>query len=173
MEIHLKSVHITTREVPGYVALALEIGGCRQNCKGCHSAELAETSLHPFSADSLISLVKEYLRVYPEVEVILLMGGTNNKGITLEELKGLIEGLYFETETPVALYSGSDTDYFDFFLNTEGLYFLKVGSYKEECGGLENKNTNQRFFKKVNYCSGHQQWKAQWDDYTYLFQPYE
>lgn len=93
------------------------------------------------------------------VTCVCFMGGDQN----LAELKLLLikcKSLEFKT----CVYSGSnDISTFDDLLSV--LDFLKVGEYVSELGGINSKDTNQRFYQiKTN-----KERQFAFDDKTYLF----
>ena len=96
---------VTFTEVPGHIAVFFEFGGCKQNCKNCHSAEYNSV---PIARDLYTSLedIKTFaIRQKAQgATAIVLMGGTNNVGVTIDELVNLIDKL--AEILPVCLYSG-------------------------------------------------------------------
>ena len=93
---------------------------------------------------------------------ILLMGGTTN-GISLPILQEAIKRL--SEILPVGLYSGAS---YNSTINKElrkniNLTWLKTGEFIEEKGGLDNSQTNQKFFARDPK-------SKEWKDITYLFQ---
>lgn len=139
---------ITLSEIPGKTALFIEIGRCKQGCKGCHSPYLSNGYFTLMPLEDCLLLVKRELEEYPDINAILLMGGTNNEGVTLESLKKLIEEMYMDTGIPVGLYSGRPSENLKQLAEWFGLCWLKVGNYVEALGGLECKTTNQRLYEK-------------------------
>lgn len=144
--IPIYSKGVTLTEVPDKLAVYFEIGNCKQNCKGCHSPMLQFRN-----NECYLTYLKDMKR-YAEDEIekganaIVLMGGTTNEGVSFNDLKTIINTL--SEIAPVCLYSGSD----DERLHRELLYkttltWLKTGSYDEEKGGLDQRSTNQRFYK--------------------------
>ena len=147
MSIPVANYGITTAEIPGKTTFFLEIGNCLQNCPGCHSPHLSKEDSPYLDAFMVEQLIASHLRQYPDVNAVLLMGGTTNKGVTLSELKGIIARTYCNFGVPCGLYSGRDERLLD-FVDWAGLYWLKTGSYVEAKGGLESPATNQRFYEK-------------------------
>lgn len=132
---------VTLTEIPDHIAVYFEIGGCYQNCPGCHSP-------HHKSEGVLSSI--DYLVNYAEdqkvkgANAVVLMGGTTSKYLNKHELAEIIQKL--SAILPVGLYSGDSRD--DFFMNNENLHWYKYGSYVESLGGLTSKDTNQRFYQR-------------------------
>jgi len=90
------------------------------------------------------------------------MGGTTN-GIPLPILQEAIKRL--SEILPVGLYSGAS---YNSTINKElrkniNLTWLKTGEFIEEKGGLDNSQTNQKFFVRDLK-------SKEWKDVTYLFQ---
>ena len=72
------------------------------------------------------------------------MGGDNDP----EQVKELAQSIKENYDLKVCWYSGKSllTNF-----NYTSFDFVKTGPYIEEYGGLDNPNTNQRFYKVVNY----------------------
>lgn len=148
MKIPVVSTSITTAEIPGKVALAVELGGCLQGCKGCHSPHLSQPVEDPMSYIGFTMFLTKALHMYPEINAVVLMGGTCNLGLPLSDLKMLIEGMSETHKIDFGLYSGNPNDDLDYFLGIKGLQWFKTGNYIEKLGGLESPKTNQRFYEK-------------------------
>ena len=139
------------QEFPDEISLLINISNCPWHCSGCHSPELWEDIGTELTFKELHRLI------------------ANNKGITLVGFMGgdydtpylnhLAE--YIKNIDPplkVGWYSGNSrlSDY----INTEWFNYIKLGPYIKELGGLNNSNTNQRFYKVEN---------GQLIDWTYKF----
>lgn len=130
-------VQVGFSEVPGEIALCINISGCPVHCAGCHSPHLWEdigTELKPVVLSDLIAK-------NPGVTCIAFMGGDSAP----KEVEALARWVKNNTELKVCWYSGRESphvtvkyDYFD---------YIKVGQYKEDKGGLDKETTNQRFYK--------------------------
>ena len=146
---------VTFQEVPNETSLILNISGCPYKCRGCHSQYLWE-----YTGEYISEEIEQILMQYKGlVTCVCFMGGDQN----LAELKLLLikcKSLGFKT----CVYSGSnDISIFDNLLSL--LDYLKIGEYIGELGGLNSKDTNQRFYQiKTN--TEHQ---FTFDDKTYLF----
>ena len=144
---------IVLQEIPDEVTLAINISGCPHRCEGCHSAYLWEHNGYYISED-LEDLMEKYKGL---ISCVCFMGGTQNQ----MELGKLL--LYIKQHNlKTALYTGLDSmnD-----INTdvlENLDYCKVGHYNQSVGGLNNRNTNQRMFKRDLESNG-------WNDITYKF----
>lgn len=129
------SKSIVFQEVPDEISLSLEITNCPHHCKNCHSPELREDIGMELTNDEVVKLIKEN----PFISCICLMGGDSDH-LDIIRLANLIH----QYNLKLCLYSGNNEidntliPYLDYY---------KVGGYKEELGPLNNKNTNQRFYK--------------------------
>ena len=137
---------ITFAEVPNKCAVFLELGDCKRRCKGCHTPELCKpmTDEDCMTVEKCVEIVDSFLD--DGANAIVVLGGTDCHSFTLESLQGLLDKL--SEYAPLCLYSGSDdTKTMLDFARDSGCTYVKVGSYKEECGGLQQPTTNQRFYK--------------------------
>lgn len=133
------NAEVTFREIPDEICLCINISGCKNNCKGCHSAWLANDVGEELNSDSLNHLIKSNIGI----SCVCLMGGDHDCK-TVNNLAKLIQ----TTNLKSAWYSGKsevseliDIDNFD---------YIKLGPYIEELGPLNNPNTNQKLFKIEN-----------------------
>ena len=144
---------ITFSEFPDEISLCINISNCPFHCPGCHSPELWEDIGTELTKKELNNLIK------------------SNKGITCIGFMGeakntynlLNFSIYIRNKFPnikIGWYTGhleipeiisENLMYFD---------YIKVGPYIKEKGGLDNPNTNQRFYKVEN---------GQLIDWTYKF----
>ena len=128
-------------EIPDEVTLAISISNCPGTCKGCHSPWLREDIGEPLTVIALYELLEKN----KGVSCICFMGGDNDT----EHLKLLFKWVkenYPNIKT--AWYSGSE--YLKDKTMTGYLDYLKLGSYKEGFGPLDNPNTNQRFYQVIH-----------------------
>ena len=159
--IPVYSTGVTMNEVSDHLAFYIEMGNCKQKCKGCHSPHLWNTVDNPMSIEELEVLA--YDAINKGANAIVLMGGTTN-GIPYPHLVRLIDKL--SQIAPVCLYSGSDDYEQDMLIAiTTRLTWLKTGSYQETKGGLMSAETNQKFLRKENVNLGY----AIFIDETYKF----
>ena len=145
---------IVFQEVPDEVTLAINISGCPHKCEGCHSKYLWEYEGN-YISDDLESLIEKY---HGLITCVCFMGGDQNQ----KELTDLLI-LVHKHRLKTALYTGAD-----FMSNLHirvlgNLDYCKIGHYDSNCGGLDNKNTNQKMFA-WNWING------EWNDITYKFQ---
>lgn len=125
-------------EVPDEVTLAINISNCPCHCKGCHSPYLAEDIGNVLNLQALTSLIDSN----SGITCVCIMGGDANPN-KVDDIAQDIKEYY--PKLKVAWYSGKQELSKD--INLEFFDFIKLGSYKEEFGPLNSKNTNQRFYK--------------------------
>jgi len=131
---------IVFEEVPDETTLALNISNCPYKCKGCHSPFLQTNVGDELTELYLLDLINKN----DGITCIAFMGGDRYLSL-LNKFAKLIKSMY---NLKVAWYSGRtklpeviDLNYFD---------FIKLGPYIKEFGGLDSKNTNQKFYKIEN-----------------------
>ena len=150
---------VTLAEIPGEVAVFFEIGNCKLRCKGCHSewlrTRLAE--VHWTDIEEMLQYV--IIEKARGATAIVLMGGTTN-GIPLPDLEEAIRRL--AKLLPVGIYSGAavNSTITKFLKEIPSLTWIKAGEYREELGGLNSVNTNQRFYART---------ENGWEDSTSVF----
>lgn len=129
---------VVFQEVPGEVSLAFTISNCQGNCAGCHSPHLREDIGQDLERD-LPNLLDKYDGM---ITCVLFLGEGNDP----DALWNCIEMAHQRYKT--ALYSGKETviEALRGGLTVRYLDYLKVGSYKDECGPISSPTTNQRFY---------------------------
>ena len=171
---------ITFQEVPNEISLSFLIAGCPLKCKGCHSAdswratseasEAIKSKIHPINNNVQNQLTTEYLenriKQYQDmISCVLFLGGE-------WKIKQLIELLQTVKNTnpslKTCLYTGLELDEivelieqdinekveigWKYIFDNNLLDYLKTGRWIRELGGLDNKKTNQQFYKvNVNH----------------------
>lgn len=128
-------------EVPDEITLAISISNCPGTCKGCHSPWLRDDVGDPLTEVSIHDLLEKN----EGITCICFMGGDRD----VESLKQLIKWTkenYPKIKT--AWYSG--LDYLKDKEITKYLNYLKLGSYKESMGPLDNPHTNQVFYQVLH-----------------------
>lgn len=151
---------VTLTEIPDHIAVYFEIGGCYQNCPGCHSPHHKLEGVLS-SIDCLVSYTEDQKE--KGANAVVLMGGTTSKYLNKHELSNIIQTL--SKILPVGLYSGDSRD--DFFMNNKNLRWYKYGSYVESLGGLTSTTTNQKFYQRSK-CG---EWELINELYTSTTQP--
>lgn len=142
---------VTFAEIPYEITLCINISGCKNACPECHSAYLAldiGEILNNAAIDKLILNNRG-------ISAICLMGGDNDP-TAIETLVEYIKIKY--PELKIGWYSGKQKLVKE--INLKNLDFIKLGPYKKECGPLNNKDTNQRFYHINNGIM---------EDWTYKF----
>lgn len=130
---------VVFREFPDEVTLALNISGCPNHCPGCHSSYLANDIGTELTEDVLDKLINDN----KGITCIGFMGGDNNP----KEVVRL--SMYVKEKYPnlhTGWYSGREV----FPLHHGTFDYIKLGPWKEECGPLTSKTTNQVMYMKVD-----------------------
>lgn len=161
------------REVPDEITLAINISGCPNNCKGCHSPELREDIGTKLTFEELQKLIKNN----NGITCVAFMGGD----ASVDEVIRLARYVKEDWGLKTCWYSGRDL--FIVTTNNESLYYyeyngnvkydichsvldyIKIGHYDENFGPLDNKNTNQRMYQYIIDEDDNSYWK----DITYKF----
>ena len=128
---------VTFAEVPNEISLCINISNCPCNCKGCHSAYLAEDIGNELNGNS----IKELINNNKGITCICFMGGDSNP-LEVDALAHFIK-IYFPIK--IAWYSGRQE--LSKYINLDNFNFIKLGPYIEELGPLNSKTTNQKFYK--------------------------
>ncbi len=161
------SFEIVFQEVPGEVTLALNISGCPNRCKGCHSPHLWEDTGEDLTQELLDTLVNRY---FPGITCVCFMGGDQNP----DYVAALAKHIHDRFPLKTAWYTGSNLQIpesqespessnlqISQSSNLQFFDFVKTGPYIESLGGLKSPTTNQRFFRRDG---------QNWIDETILFQ---
>lgn len=135
------NTQVTFAEVPDEITLCINITGCKNGCKNCHSSYLADNIGDPLLPEVLSELIESS----KGITCVAIMGGDANPR-EVDALAFYIKIVYDNLK--VAWYSGrqelSDS------IKLKNFDYIKLGPYKEECGSLNKKTTNQRFYKVSN-----------------------
>lgn len=145
----------TFSEVPDEISLCVSISNCHIHCDGCHSKELWKDVGKPLTIDSL----KKLLEAHKGITCLCLMGGEHD----IDALAELF--CYASKVIKTAWYCGLQELPKDKFGITQYLDYIKLGPYKKELGGLDNPNTNQRFYF-LEKCGNNY---TAWHDFTFKF----
>ncbi len=137
---------IVFREIPDETTLAINISNCPCHCNGCHSSYLAEDIGKPLDEDSLVELMLDN----KGITCVAFMGGDSEPAY----INWLADIMRSMNDTPgswadvkIAWYSGRKEIPQDICL--KNFDYIKLGPYIEECGPLDNPNTNQRLYKTI------------------------
>lgn len=134
---------IVFREIPDETTLAINISNCPCHCPGCHSSYLAEDIGEPLTITRIEKLINEN----KGITAICFMGGDNDPKL-INHYAGLVRAT---TKVPLNIkigwYSGRATLAEE--IELKNFNYVKLGPYIEECGPLNNPNTNQRLYKVI------------------------
>jgi anaerobic ribonucleoside-triphosphate reductase activating protein len=134
------SYNVVFQEVPDEVTLAINISGCPNHCKGCHSPYLMEDIGEMLSCEVLAELLMKYKK---SITCVCFMGGDSDP-VAVDKFAAFVRrGTSNQVKT--AWYSGRS--HFPENCTLENFNYIKLGPYIERLGGLDSPNTNQRFFK--------------------------
>ena len=130
---------IVFQEIPGEVALAVNVSGCPCRCPGCHSPYLWRDDGQPLTTDAVDSLVD---RCDGNITCVAVMGGDAHP----DEVDGLMQHLrqrYPWLRT--AWYSGRSL--LSKAVDLRNFDYVKLGPYLAHLGNLRNPKTNQRLYR--------------------------
>lgn len=132
------NTQVTFAEVPDEITLCINITGCKNGCKNCHSSYLAQD----IGTELTFNEVRKLIKKNSGISCIVLMGGDAEPD-KINTLASFIINHYGSIK--VAWYSGRQE------LNNNidlcNFDYIKLGPYKEEFGPLNSRTTNQRFYK--------------------------
>ena len=129
-------------EVPGEISLSIVLAGCSHKCCNCHSEEYQDIKNGAaFDWEQYGGLLLKYR---DKCSCIVFFNGEYDAQLLIR-LSWLARMMSYKT----ALYSGFEMEQLSEELKKEFSY-IKVGSYREELGGLDSPTTNQRMLKKVD-----------------------
>jgi len=126
---------ITFAEVPDEITLCVNISNCPCHCEGCHSSYLAEDIGKPLDWGSLNALI--YINA--GISCVALMGGDADPK-TIDRLAFHVKQIGLKS----CWYSGRDALSED--VQLANFDYIKVGGWRKDCGPLNKKSTNQRFY---------------------------
>ena len=133
------NTQVTFAEVPDEITLCINITGCKNGCKNCHSSYLAQDIGKPLNKSSLSELIEGN----KGVSCVSFMGGDNDA----IHLVALASWVKTHTNLKVAWYSGRQELAGIVARQLQWFDFIKLGPYMEEFGPLNSRTTNQRFYK--------------------------
>lgn len=128
---------ITFAEVPDEITLCINITGCKNGCKNCHSPYLAEDIGEILALGSLCNLMEDN----NGISCVSFMGGDSEPG-EVNSLAWVVKKKY---NLKTAWYSGRQELAKE--IDLKNFDYIKLGPYIEELGPLNSKTTNQRFYK--------------------------
>lgn len=127
-------IQIGFQEFPDEISLLINISNCPFHCPGCHSPELWEDIGNILDVETLKSLIKSN----KGISCIGFMGGNP------EEVNAFSTVIKKNYNLKVGWYWGGIEIPID--INIFNFNYIKVGPYVKKLGGLDNPNTNQRFY---------------------------
>ncbi|MEE3483098.1 MAG: anaerobic ribonucleoside-triphosphate reductase activating protein [Bacteroidales bacterium] len=130
---------IVFQEIPNEVSLAINISNCPNHCIGCHSPYLMKDVGDVLDEQSLQLLMDKYGH---DVTCVCFMGGDADPN-SVATLASFVKEKY--PSMKVGWYSGKDQ--LPEFFSLKNFDYVKIGSYREECGPLKSRTTNQRLYK--------------------------
>ena len=126
---------VVFQEVPNEVSLAFLVTGCPFACDGCHSQDSwTATSGVELDAKTFSNYLSQYKNL---ITCVVFFGGEWQAHKLIAHLKfAQNKGL------KTCLYTGAEKVSNSIIAHLD---FLKTGRWQKQLGGLNNKNTNQRF----------------------------
>ena len=132
---------VTFSEFPDEIALCINITNCPFHCSGCHSPELWKDIGKTLNQIEISKLIESN----NGISLVGFMGGDSNHAL-INTFASYVKNNY--PTLKVGWYSGGESIPKE--INIKNFDYIKLGPYKEELGGLDNPNTNQRFYAKGN-----------------------
>ena len=129
---------VSFQEVPDEISLCINISNCPNNCEGCHSAYLKEDVGTPLT----LLEVSELINKNKGISCVAFLGGDSEP----DHINSL--AIWVRADFPnlkIAWYSGKS--YIPPSIKMANFDYIKIGPYKEECGPLTSKSTNQIMLK--------------------------
>lgn len=136
--LRFSSYDVVFQEIPDETTLAINLTGCPNKCKGCHSPHLQSNGGEPLSQEVLNGLLGRYGSL---VTCVCFMGGDNDP----LEVERLAAYVHAQSDLKVGWYSGKPE--LPPELSLRAFQYVKVGAYTEQLGPLNARTTNQRLFK--------------------------
>ncbi len=137
--MRLASFDIVFQEIPSEITLALNISGCPNRCKGCHSPHLQTDCGEELTKEVIENLLHNYGNA---ITCVCFMGGDNEPERVLQ-----LTQCVRQYNKKTAWYSGKSEIYKN---ATNHFDYIKIGNYVEELGGLQSPITNQRLYRIEN-----------------------
>ena len=138
--IKYTNAEVVFQEIPDEITLAINLSNCPFRCEECHSPELRKDIGTELTFNKLSELIKSN----SGISCICFMGGDSEPD-TIVVLAEFVKAKY--PNLKVGWYSGQSV--FPHH-SLEAFDYIKIGPYIKEKGGLDNPNTNQKFYKIKN-----------------------
>lgn len=127
---------VTFAEIPDEISFCINISNCSFHCKGCHSPWLWKDEGTELTVDVLSRLIRQATGI----SCICIMGGVEDEVVDLLQQT---QNIFGKNNYKWAWYTGQE----QVDQNTlTVLDYVKLGPWKEECGPLNKKTTNQRLY---------------------------
>lgn len=149
---------VTFSEVPDEITLCINLSNCPHNCEGCHSPYLREDMGTLLTQEQIESLIK----VNEGITCVCIMGGDAEPWY-VKQTMSCIKDVFPNLKT--AWYSGRDALHKVIEENLDYFDYIKLGPYIKDKGPLNNRDTNQRFYKVFHFSNG----ASKLMDITYKF----
>lgn len=133
------NTQVTFAEVPEEITLCINITGCKNGCKNCHSSYLAEDIGNPLNKTALSKLLEDN----KGISCVSFMGGDRD---TIH-IVALASWVKTHTNLKVAWYSGRQELNDSVKRQLRWFDYIKLGPYIEELGPLSSRTTNQRLYR--------------------------
>jgi anaerobic ribonucleoside-triphosphate reductase activating protein len=130
---------IVFQEIPDEVTLAVNITGCPNRCKGCHSLHLQKDTGEELDEKMIVSLMDKYASA---ITCFCFMGG-DAEPQRVAALANFMRLHYPEIKT--AWYSGCAK--LPEVIEKRSFQYIKLGGYVEELGSLKSGASNQHLFQ--------------------------
>lgn len=127
---------VTFSEIPDEITLCINITGCPNNCKGCHSPWLRKDIGIILNSSELFRLIDKN----KGITCVCFMGGDSDP-----EYINVLASCIKDRNLKVGWYSGKST--LSDKIELKNFDYIKIGPYIEELGSLNNPNTNQRMYE--------------------------
>ncbi len=138
--LRYSNYNIVFQEIPGEVTLAVNLSGCPNRCKGCHSKHLQQEIGDRLDEEVIRYLLDKYEN---SITCFCFMGGDAEP----KEVERLSNFIRKETNKTIKTgwYSGKRN--LPDNVSIHNFDYIKIGPYIEKLGGLNKETTNQRFYK--------------------------
>lgn len=133
-------VLVSFSEVPDQISLCINISGCTNACKNCHSPWLAKDEGKELNYWE----IKKLIEGNRGVTCICIMGGDRDPRM-INSLATIIKSEY---DIYVGWYSGKQ--YIPDELDLTNFDYVKIGPYIEELGPLTSRTTNQIMYQVID-----------------------
>ena len=129
-------------EVPGESSLCIYLSGCKNRCDHCHYPALQR----PDYGDPLLCFFPNIVDLYlTQTSCVCFLGEGDNTEAEKREFTICVQYAH-HAGLKTCLYSGRDVSIEPWMAIFD---YVKVGSFQEKLGPLENPSTNQRMYQNI------------------------